>query len=63
MNFGEVNLVTANLIDEIFKSVESSNRNNDVKHCFGSALSPIGHVEFTDTILKDIDKVYYLDGH
>ena len=62
MNFGEVNLITANLIDEIFKSVESSNRNNDVKHCFGSALSPIGHVEFTDTVLEDIDKVYYLDG-
>ena len=62
MNFGEVNLITANLIDEIFKSVESSNRNNDVKHCFGSALSPIGHVEFTDTVLEDIDKIYYLDG-
>lgn len=62
MNFGEVNLITANLIDEIFKSVESSNRNNDVRHFFGSALSPIGHVEYTDTVLDDIEKVYYLEG-
>lgn len=62
MNFGEVNLVTSNLIDEIFNTVKSSNKNNDVRHYFGSALSPIGHVEYTDTVLEHIDKVYYVEG-
>lgn len=62
MNFGDVNLVTSNLIDEIFNNVKSSNRNNEVKHYFGSALSPIGHVEYTDTVLADINKVYYIQG-
>lgn len=62
MNFGEVNLVTSNLIDEIFNLVKSSNKNNDVRHYFGSALSPIGHVEYTDTVLDGIGKVYYVEG-
>lgn len=62
MNFGEINLITSNLIEEIFSGFKPSNRNNEVKHYFGSALSPIGHVEYTDTVLEDISKVYYIEG-
>lgn len=62
MDFGKVNLVTSQLIDDIFKNIKPSENYKEARHLFGSALSPLGHVEFTDTILEDIDKVYYLNG-
>lgn len=62
MEFGKVNLVTSDLIKEIFKDVEANGEYKSPIHLFGSALSPIGHVEYTDTLLKDIRKVYYLEG-
>ncbi|MEG2245848.1 MAG: ATP-binding protein [Peptostreptococcaceae bacterium] len=62
MNFGEVNLVTAKLIEDIFKNIEPSNEYKTPIHLFGSALSPLGHVEYTDTIIGDIGEIYYLNG-
>lgn len=62
MNFGEINELTSNLIESIF---ENCNQNKEYKspiHLFGSALSPIGHVEYTDTILNNISNIYYLEG-
>ncbi|MDU6249558.1 MAG: ATP-binding protein, partial [Paeniclostridium sordellii] len=50
------------LIDDIFKNIKPSENYKEARHLFGSALSPLGHVEFTDTVLEDIDKVYYLNG-
>lgn len=63
MNFGEINLVTSSLIEEIFKGVNARNKNKEAIHLFGSALSPLGHVEFTDTVLDEIEKVYYIEGN
>lgn len=62
MDFGKVNLLTANLLQSIFENVIPNGEYKEQIHLFGSALSPLGHVEYTDTILKDVNKIYYLEG-
>lgn len=62
MNFGEVNKLTTELINSIFEGCIPSKEYKPMIHLFGSALSPIGHVEYTDTILKDVKNIYYLEG-
>lgn len=62
MNFGEINKLTTELINNIFESCIPNKEYKPTIHLFGSALSPIGHVEYTDTILKDINNIYYLEG-
>ncbi len=32
------------------------------RHLFSSAYTPGGHIDFTDSILQDVDRVYYLEG-
>ncbi|MDO7203978.1 hypothetical protein Q5M85_07215 [Paraclostridium bifermentans] len=59
---GKVNLLTANLLQSIFENVIPNGEYKEQIHLFGSALSPLGHVEYTDTILKDVNKIYYLEG-
>ncbi|WP_373598909.1 ATP-binding protein [Paraclostridium bifermentans] len=62
MDFGGVNELTSGLIESIFENCTPNKEYKPSIHLFGSALSPIGHVEYTDTILKDIDNIYYLEG-
>jgi len=61
-DFGKLNIETHSLIDEIFKGLELSENLGKVRHLFGSAYTPSGWVEYTDTILEDIDKIYYIKG-
>lgn len=62
MDFGKVNLVTSNLIEEIFKDIKSSDEYKPVRHLFGTAITPIGHIDYTDSMLVNAKKVYYLSG-
>jgi nucleoside-triphosphatase THEP1 len=62
MDFGKINLLTSNLLQTIFENVIPNEEYKKQIHLFGSALSPLGHVEYTDTILKDVGNVYYLEG-
>ncbi len=62
MNFGKVNLATENLIKSIFNDINPSGEYKEQIHLFGSGLTPLGHVEYTDTILDNVSKVYYLEG-
>jgi GTPase SAR1 family protein len=62
MDFGSINLLTLNLTEEIFKGIKPTGDLSKERHLFGSSLTPIGHVEFTDTILDNIKNVYYLNG-
>lgn len=62
MDFGKINLLTINLSDEIFKDIKPSGNISKERHLFGSALTPVGHIEYTDTIVKDMDKIYFIDG-
>ncbi len=62
MNFGKVNVLTYELINELFVDVPVSKKTGKQRHLFGSAYTPKGWVEHTDTILDDIGRVYYLEG-
>lgn len=61
-DFGKVNLLTSNLLDEIFKGVENSEKYRTPRHLFGTAITPIGHVDYADSLLSNVKKVYYLKG-
>ncbi|CAH2214691.1 PRK06851 family protein [Tepidibacter aestuarii] len=62
MDFGKINSITLNLIDEILGSVEFKGKAGDERHLFGSAITPNGVVEYTDTIFNDATDVYYIKG-
>ena len=62
MDFGSINLLTVNLSEEIFKDIKPSGNISKERHLFGSALTPIGHIEHTESILEGIEKIYYVDG-
>jgi hypothetical protein len=62
MDFGKVNILTYNLINQTFEEIPVSNVTGKARHLFGSAYTPNGWVEYTDTILQDAEKVYYING-
>lgn len=62
MDFGKVNLATANLIDNLFKDINSTDVYKPARHLFGTAITPIGHIDYADSMLVNAKKVYYLDG-
>jgi len=62
MNFGKINVVTYNLINEIFDEVPVSDVVGFDRHLFGSAYTPSGWVEHTNSILQDAEKVYLIKG-
>jgi len=62
MDFGKLNKFTEEFIEEIFKGIENKDELSDPRHLFGTAITPIGHIDYADSLLKDAKKVYYLDG-
>ena len=62
MDFGKVNLATEEFIEKIFKDVQSSGILKKERHLFATGITPIGHVDYTDSILSEAKKVYYLKG-
>ncbi|SHH46561.1 PRK06851 family protein [Tepidibacter thalassicus] len=62
MDFGKVNMQTLELIDEVFKNVDVREKVGKERHLFGSAITPNGYVEYTDTILNNIERIYYIKG-
>lgn len=62
MDFGKVNMLTDNFIESLFNGISSSGEYKKERHLFGTAITPIGHVDYTDSILSQVKKVYYLDG-
>lgn len=63
MDFGKVNLVTEEFIEKIFKDVVSSGVLKKERHLFGTAITPVGHLDYADSILNEATKVYYLKGN
>ena len=62
MNFGKVNLLVDEFIEKLFKETSNSGQYKKERHLFGTAITPIGHIDYTDSILSQVKKVYYLDG-
>ncbi len=62
MDYGKVNLLTDEFIENIFKGVENKGVYKKERHLFGTAITPIGHLDYADSLLNDINKIYYLKG-
>lgn len=62
MDFGKVNFETYKLVNEIFGEVPVGKNTGEARHLFGSAYTPNGWVEVTDSILQDANKIYYIRG-
>lgn len=62
MDFGKVNKFTEEFIEELFKGVENSEKLAKPRHLFGTAITPIGHIDYADSLLQNMKKIYYLDG-
>lgn len=62
MDFGKLNVLTDNLIKEVLNGLPLVEKVGKERHLFGSAYTPTGWAEHTDTLLRDIDKTYYIKG-
>ena len=62
MEIGQLNVEIYNLIEEIFEGVWINPLLGKDRHLFGSAYSPTGWVEYTDTLLYGLDKIYHITG-
>ncbi|UPA30714.1 PRK06851 family protein [Terrisporobacter glycolicus] len=62
MDFGKLNKFTDEFMEKIFKGIENKDELSDPRHLFGTAITPIGHIDYSDSLLQDAKKVYYLDG-
>lgn len=62
MDFGRLNKFTDEFIEKLFEGVENSEKLSKPRHLFGTAITPIGHIDYADSILQDVNKIYYLDG-
>ncbi|MBS4537135.1 PRK06851 family protein [Clostridium sp. D2Q-11] len=62
MIFGKVNLAVNEFISEIFMGSPYSDKKGKIRHLFGSAYTPNGHIEYTESILSNAAKVYGIKG-
>jgi len=64
VDFQKLNKKTLRLIDEIFskKQVKDKALLFKERHGFSTANSPVGFVDYTDTLLEDIDTIYFING-
>lgn len=62
MDFGKVNLLTNELISEIFMGSPYSDRKGKIRHLFGSAYTPNGHIEYSESVLSKAVKVFSING-
>ncbi len=63
MDFGQVNLLTEHFIYDLFKETSNTGIYKKERHLFGTAITPQGHIDQTDSILSEVSKVYYLNGN
>jgi hypothetical protein len=64
VDFQKLNKKTLRLISEIFskKSVKDKTMLFKERHGFSTANSPVGFVDYTDTLLEGIDNIYFING-
>lgn len=61
-HLGKFNRAIGNLIDEFLGSIPYSEEKGRIRHLFGSAYTPDGHVDYYDTIIGPFQNVIYING-
>lgn len=62
MDYGKVNSLTLEFINNLFKNIKPNGIYKKERHLFGTAITPVGHLDYTDSILSEANKVYYIKG-
>ncbi|SCI21346.1 PRK06851 family protein [Romboutsia sp. 1001713B170207_170306_H8] len=62
MDFGKVNELTESFINYVFKDTINKGVYKKPRHLFGTAITPIGHIDYSDSLLSEAKKIYYLKG-
>ena len=64
VDFSKINYITRQLTEEVFsKEVEYHKEISPTeRHMFSNANTPVGFIDYTETILKWIPTIYYIEG-
>lgn len=62
MDWGKVNKITGEFIEKLFSNVDSGDKSPRVRHLFGSAITPLGYIDYSENLFEDIKNVYFLEG-
>ena len=62
MEFGKINEITYQIIEEIFNGKKTYPRLGNTRHLFNRALTPEGLIDYTHTLVDDSHYIYYLKG-
>ena len=62
IDFTKVSEITYEFIEKIFKDVDFSGRKSYVRHLFGSAITPVGYLDYSDSLFDGVKNIYYLKG-
>ncbi|MBA1336478.1 MAG: ATPase [Firmicutes bacterium] len=62
MHFGKINIITEKLLKELMGSMAAADCPGKERHLFGSAYTPGGFVDYSDTVLDKVDRVFCIEG-
>mgnify|MGYP004732732415 FL=1 len=62
IDFTKVSEITYEFIEKTFKDVEFSGKKSYVRHLFGSAITPVGYLDYSDSLFEGVKNIYYLKG-
>ena len=60
---GLYNQITAELMRELFDGMEIARTPGQMRHLFASAITPDGTLNYLDTVLGRVKKLYLINGH
>jgi len=63
MDYGRVNLAAEKLAKEIFDGWPVTAVPGRERHLFASAYTPGGYVDYSETLVEYMQRVYYVEGH
>ena len=62
MDYGRSNLIADKWVKEIFEGWPVTASPGKERHLFASAYTPGGYIDYSDTLLENMQRVYYVEG-
>lgn len=62
MDWTKVSKLTYEFVEKVFEGVEFSGKKAYVRHLFGSAITPVGYLDYSDSLFDGVKNIYYLQG-
>jgi hypothetical protein len=63
MEYGGVNLIAEEWAKEIFDGWPVTAAPGKERHLFASAYTPGGYIDYSDTLIENVQRVYCIEGH